>query len=210
MHQNVVENGFDPEEELAADWASFQAVETGAAVIRCRCWETTHPVVVIGHHGVVADEVIPDACRADGVRVLRRFSGGGAVVLGPGCLNYAVALSLVSWPDLLNVEISFECVLRTIVTALDVTGLSRVGTDLVLRGRKVSGNAQRRGHRTLIHHGTLLYDFDAGLATRYLKEPDRRPTYRGTRRHEDFIGNIPLSRTAIRARVEEAWPALGA
>ena len=92
-------------------------------------------------------------------RVLRRFSGGGAVVLGPGCLNYAVALSLVSRPELADVAASFECS-WAIVAALGSRGCRLPGTDLALDGRKVSGNAQRRGRRALLHHGTLLYDFD--------------------------------------------------
>ena len=112
----------------------------------------------------IAADVIEEACRADGVRVLRRFSGGGAVVLGPGCLNYAVALSLVSRPELADVAASFQFILGRIVAALGVPGLSIAGeTDLALDGRKVSGNAQRRGRRALMHHGTLLYDFDPGL-----------------------------------------------
>ena len=83
----------------------------------------------------VADDVIQDACRADRVRVLRRFSGGGAVVLGPGCLNYAVVLSLVSWPELANVSASFQFILGRIVAALGVPGLALAGgTDLVLAG----------------------------------------------------------------------------
>ena len=72
------------------------------------------------------------------VPVLRRFSGGGAVVLGPGCLNYAVVLSLVSWPELTNVAASFHVILGRIVAALGISGLSIAGgTDLVLDGRKV-------------------------------------------------------------------------
>jgi lipoate-protein ligase A len=85
-------------------------------------------------------------------------------------------------------------------------GLSVAGeTDLAFRGRKVSGNAQRRGRRALIHHGTLLFEFDARLATRYLKEPARQPAYRVGRRHAAFLGNLPLSVETIRARLESAW-----
>ena len=77
-------------------------------------------------------------------------------------------------------------------------------------GRKVSGNAQRRGRRALLHHGTLLYDFDPGLAARYLKEPIRRPAYRSGRCHADFIGNLPLSAEddpgAARGRLEGLRP----
>jgi lipoate-protein ligase A len=221
MHENVEEGDLDPEEHLAREWALFQSVEAGASGNLYRCWQAARPVVVVGRNSLVADDVIqvaeqlglpvaddviPEKCGADGVRVLRRFSGGGAVVLGPGCLNYAVVLSLVSWPALTDVAASFRFILERIVAALSIPGLSAAGeADLALGGRKVSGNAQRRGRRALIHHGTLLYGFDPQLATRYLKEPARQPAYRAARRHAEFIANLPLSAETIRARVETAW-----
>jgi lipoate-protein ligase A len=209
MHQNDRETGIDPAQQLAGDWALFQAVETGAAKHLHRCWHSAVPVVVAGRHSILADDVIQDACRTDNVRVLRRFSGGGTVVLGPGCLNYAVALALVSRPRLADVGASFQLVLQTIASALDLPGLLVAGgTDLVFEGRKISGNAQRRGRRALIHHGTLLYDFDPRLATRYLKEPLRQPAHRAARRHTDFIGNLPLPADTLRARLETGLRAL--
>jgi lipoate---protein ligase len=214
MHQNIHHssldpNRLDPEAQLSRDWALFQAVENGTPDSLCRCWQATRPVVVVGRNGRVDDDVIEQACRADSVPVLRRFSGGGAVVLAPGCLNYAIVLSYVSRPELTGVATSFEVILRQVVSALRFSGLSlAAGTDLALDGRKVSGNAQRRGRRALIHHGTLLHGFDARLATRYLKEPARQPAYRAARHHDDFIGNLPLSPETIQARLETAWRAL--
>ena len=206
MHENAEETRLDPEEQLTREWALFQSVEAGAPGNLCRCWQATQPVVVAGRSSPLAAGVILDACREDRVRVLRRFSGGGAVVLGPGCLNYAVVLSLVSSPELIDVAGSFQVILGRIVAALGIPGLSLAGeTDLMLGGRKVSGNAQRRGRRALIHHGTLLYAFDPRLATRYLTEPARQPGYRAARCHAEFIGNLPLSAETIRERVETAW-----
>jgi hypothetical protein len=43
------------------------------------------------------------------------------------------------------------------------------------------------------------------LLARYLKEPDRQPTYRRGRRHASFVTNLPLDRTAIKSAVEAAW-----
>ena len=179
----------------------FMAVEGGSAVGLHRSWQVARPVAIVGRHGAVGDDVIVEACRADGVTVLRRFSGGGAVVLGHGCLNYAVALSLVSRPELSDVAASFQVVLHAIVSALDIPGLSIHGSDLTLNDRKVSGNAQRRGRRAFVHHGTLLYDFDPSLATRYLKEPARQPGYRASRHHAEFLGNLPLPLDTLRERL---------
>ena len=204
MHQNVEERTRDAEAELAHDRAMFDSVEAGRADVLWRCWESPSPVVVVGRHGTLA-EVHESRCREHHVPVVRRFSGGGAVVLGPGCLNYAVALSFVSRPEFIDVQAGFAMILAAIVEALRVPGLGLAGpADLALDGRKVSGNAQRRGRHALIHHGTLLYDFDSSLASRYLLEPGRQPAYRRHRPHTDFIGNLPLDAKTLRARLATA------
>jgi lipoate-protein ligase A len=210
MYQSVREDDLTPDEHLEQEWHLFQQIEAGGAVYLCRTWETTEPVVIVGRSTRADEQVIQKACHEDGVRVLRRFTGGGAVVLGPGCLNYAIGLSLVARPDLMDVAGSFAAILGQIVMELGTEGLSiDGGTDLVLKGRKVSGNAQRRGRRALLHHGTLLYAFDARLAARYLREPDRKPAYRASRRHTEFIGNLPLSRDSLRTHLETVCSGLG-
>ena len=207
--RNAAAGGVELEQELAADLAMFEAVEAGAAENLGRCWQVGRPVVVAGRHSNLAGDVAQEVCRDDGVPVIRRFSGGGTIVLGHGCLNYAVALSAVSRPELTDVAASFRFVLEAIIAALEVPALAIAGgTDLAVNGRKVSGNAQRRGRRAILHHGTLLYDFDARLATRYLKEPIRRPAYRAARRHAEFLGNIALGGDIIRERLDAAWKRL--
>src|SRR4051812_4138769 len=59
-----------------------------------RFWECPRPVVVVGRGGRIAEQVRVKECEEDGVEVLRRCSGGGAVVLGPGCLNFSFVFSL--------------------------------------------------------------------------------------------------------------------
>ena len=57
-------------------------------------------MVVIGRSSRTADEVDLEYCRAEGIPVLRRCSGGAAVVVGPGCLMYSVVLAgfvLMTW-----------------------------------------------------------------------------------------------------------------
>jgi lipoate-protein ligase A len=197
--------------EMARDWQLFQAVESGERRFGWRTWEITRPAVIVGRSSAVAQLVDEAACRADGVPIVRRCSGGGAVVLGPGCVNYTVALMFVSCPQLYDVAASFSIILSRVITALGIAGLTiEGGTDLVMNDRKISGNAQRRGRQVLLHHGTLLYDFDAALATRYLYEPVRRPAYRGIRSHAAFLANVPLTGADARARLGDALQGLRA
>lgn len=210
MHQNPEEPARSPRAHLAREWDLFQSVEAGTAGPLVSIWQAAQPLVVVGRSSRIPDDVFEDRCRADRVEVLRRQSGGGSVVLAPGCLNYAVAVSMVSRPDLLDVAASFRLILGRIVEALALPGVSIAGnTDLVLDGRKVSGNAQRRGRHALLHHGTVLHAFDSALAGRYLKEPARQPAYRAGRGHADFIGNLPLSAAATTARLRAGLAGVG-
>jgi lipoate---protein ligase len=195
MQQACEDISLSAPEHLAREWEMFRAVESGASDGQFATWETPRPAVVLGRNSALEQWVDEDACRRDGIDVLRRCSGGGAVVLGHGCVNYAVAVPVVSRPELLEVEASLRFVLRHIVDALGLPGLQTAGqSDLAVGGRKVSGNAQRRGRRALLQHGTLLYGFDAQLALAYLREPPRQPAYRQRRRHDEFLANLPIAR----------------
>ena len=168
-----------------------------------RFWECSKPVVVVGRGGRIEEQIQVEACKADGVEILRRSSGGGAVVLGPGCLNYSLVFSLQRRPRWHNVRQSFCEILSRMSDALGAEVC--VPSDLAWEGKKVSGNSQRRTASALLHHGTLLYDFDPQLATRYLLEPKRQPEYRRGRTHAQFLSNLPYSTQEIQNRAAEAW-----
>jgi lipoate-protein ligase A len=192
------------QDNLALDAGWFERLEAGAASEALHLWESPVPVVVVGRLGAASKEVETEACATDGVAIVRRESGGGAVVLGPGCLNYSLLLSLDRHPALRDVRLSYRLILGRLIHALAVPGLEIRGvSDVAIEGRKVSGNAQRRGSHALLHHGTLLYAFETGMAERYLLEPCRQPDYRARRLHAEFLGNLPLSAGEIRERLSE-------
>ncbi|HRX57114.1 MAG TPA: hypothetical protein P5016_21580, partial [Verrucomicrobiales bacterium] len=77
-----------PEENLALDeWLLQQTEDSGVETLRL--WESSHPFVVLGRSNSLAGEVDTEACRQRNIPILRRVSGGGTVVQGPGCLSYA-------------------------------------------------------------------------------------------------------------------------
>jgi lipoate-protein ligase A len=166
-------------------------------------WESPRYSVVLGHSGKAEKEVDLAACQHDGIPVVRRSSGGGTVLIGPGCLNYALLLSLEARPQLHDVRRSFCLLLSSLATTLNlqVRGLS----DLAQGDRKVSGNAQRRTRHTLLHHGTLLNNFDLALIGRYLREPIRQPDYRRSRTHEAFLQNLHFDPSELKNRVISAF-----
>ena len=83
-----------PAENLACDEALLEwAEEQDRDWEFLRLWESPQPVVVVGRSSRIALEVCGDACRERDIPILRRSSGGAAIVAGPGCLMYALVLN---------------------------------------------------------------------------------------------------------------------
>jgi lipoate-protein ligase A len=182
------------EANLALDEALLLDAEEGNSGEVLRVWQWPHLAVVLGAGGVIHDDVHIDACRADGIPLARRSSGGGTVLLGPRCLVYSLVLLMDDSPDLTRIASSYRVILGRVAQALEplTPGIEQAGSsDLVLQGRKFSGNAQQRKRRYLLHHGTLLHGLDLEAMNRYLKLPPRRPEYRGQRSHADFLTCLP-------------------
>ena len=177
---------------------------------RLLVWESAHPAVVLPRNGAADAWANLEACAVRDIPILRRDSGGGAVVLGPGCLSVALFLSLDARPALVDVAGSYATLLGAIADTLAIPDVAIRSTDLALGNRKFAGHAQRRLRHTLLHHGTILYALDLGLIDTLLPEPPRRPSWRGTRRHREFLANVPLDRADLVARLQELPAALAA
>ena len=81
-------------------------------------------------------------------------------------------------------------------------------TDMTVGGRKVAGNAQRRGTTHLLFHGVFLLDLDLHLLEELLPLPSRQPAYRRARPHREFVCNLPLPSSAVKRAIAGAWRAV--
>ncbi len=198
-----------PAENVALDEALLLDAEAGRLPPLLRVWEETGPAVVIGSGSRIQEEVNVEECCAERVPIVRRCTGGGAVVLGRGCLCYSLILPS-TWPGCGGVKASVSCVLSKICDALAKLNLDVAvdgGSDLVYEGRKVGGSGQRRMLRGFLHHGTLLFGMDVALMEKYLRIPKRQPDYRQGRRHRDFVTQLPIRAEALQQMLREAWQA---
>src|SRR5881227_672827 len=114
-------------ENLALDEALLLEAEAGGPEV-LRVWQWPTCAVVLGAGGRIADDVQEERCRADGVPLARRSSGGGTVLLGPGCLLYSVVLDYQRDPALTQIVPSYRYVLARIVA-----GLRALASDLAVR-----------------------------------------------------------------------------
>ena len=197
-----------PEENIALDEVLLQKAQEGAAGETLRFWESRERFVVLGRSGNIEEECFLDECASDGIKVIRRTSGGGTVLQGAGCLNYSLVLSYERAHGFSDVNASYKSILGSMIEEFkkrDQEVEFMPVSDLAIRGRKVSGNAQARKKGFFLHHGTFLYDFDPGPVSKYLKHPAKEPDYRKGRCHEEFVGNIPLSREDLEGMVKEVF-----
>lgn len=199
-------------EDLALDEALLLEAEAGRGGEILRLWERPTPGIVLGAAGILAEDVDEEACRRDGIPLARRGSGGGTVLLGPGCLCFSLVLAYERAVPLAELTPSYEYILTRLARALGdlAPDIAPAGTsDLANLGKKFSGNSQQRKRNHLLHHGTILYDFDLSLLGRYLRQPSRQPEYRAGRTHLDFVMNLPARREQIVERLRTAWGAEG-
>lgn len=201
-----------PALNLALDEALLEHCEADAGAGGVlRFWRTPECFVVVGYGNRVAAEVDVAACDAAGIPVLRRCSGGGTVLLGPGCLNYALVLPVTESGPLASItgsnafvmERNREAVAGLVGQAVKIEG----HTDLAMAGRKFSGNSQRRRRRCLLFHGTFLLGFELELIGRMLRPPTREPAYRQGRGHGEFVMNLPVAEGDLRTALRQVWGA---
>ena len=211
-----------PAENLALDEQLLDAAERGDGGEVLRVWESPQPFVVIGYGNQIETEVNVAACAVRGIPVLRRCSGGGTVVQGPGCLSYAVVLNIEANPELRNITAAnrfimernreaIETELRIANCELRIAVCGHTDLAFVIRNspfkisKKFSGNAQRRRRQFILFHGTFLLDFDLALISDLLPLPSRQPGYRASREHGTFLANLNLSPDAVKSALRHAW-----
>ncbi|HLI64080.1 MAG TPA: lipoate--protein ligase family protein [Terriglobales bacterium] len=183
-------------ENLAFDEALAKSASAcGRHVLRF--WWGGPPAVVMGSNEHAEQVVDAAACARLGVDVLKRCSGGGAVLQTSGVLNYSLVTPA---PDHLNLKAGFRLgtdVICAVLAAFGITGVPQGTSDVAIGDRKISGNAQARRWKAMLVHGTLLVDFDFELAEAVLHHPPREPQYRRGRSHRDFL--ITLRELGIQA-----------
>ena len=153
--------GVDPYVNLAREECLLDFAAEGAVAL---CLWRNERTVVIGRNQNASDECDLAALEADGGRLARRLSGGGAVYHDLGNLNFTFAVPADGWDLGLQTE--------TILGALARLGIAaeRNGrNDLTVDGRKFSGHAYYHRGDASYHHGTLMVDVDTGPLSRYLR-----------------------------------------
>lgn len=201
------------EDNLALDEACLLEADDGRMGETLRVWEFVDPTVVLGRSSKVELEVDQRYCRSRGVPVLRRCTGGAAVVGGPGCLMYSVVLSFDRRPALQKIDQAHKFVMARVQAAIarQQPSIEYQGIcDLTYGNRKCSGNSLRVSKRHLLYHGTVLYGANLDLIAGCLRHAPRQPDYREGRDHRDFLTNISIDRRRLTSDLKTEFEATDA
>ena len=174
-------------------WIDDQILKNYDRALYSEIFVPRSTVVVLGSGNDEDLEVNSEACVAGEIPVLRRYGGGGTVVLYSGC----VVVSVGCWvKDVYQNTHYFDVLNQSLIAALAsseavFSRLSQAGiSDVVCDGKKVAGTSMFRSRNYLLYQASLLVDLDGVLVGRLLKHPTKEPDYRKGRSHADFLTSL--------------------
>lgn len=194
-------------DEVLLNWMDQHQPDFGLM----RLWEASSTFVVMGYGKQVSADIHLAACESDGVPVLRRCTGGGTVLQTIGCLSYSFVLPIGIHDSLNSIQSTTSwlmtqqaaCLTEFLGMQVSVQGTS----DLTVDTLKISGNAQRRGRRSVLFHGTFLCQVDIAAIGTYLQIPNYQPEYRQNRSHWDFLRSMDVAPKLLSQHVSQFWNA---
>ncbi|WXG47493.1 MAG: biotin/lipoate A/B protein ligase family protein [Candidatus Atabeyarchaeum deiterrae] len=196
----------DPLHNLAVEEAVLENVSTGEASDTIRFWKNTKPTIVIGKFQMPELEVNREICEKQGISVVRRFTGGGAVYHDRGNLNYALSARRGGpiVPSAISEIIPTLCGgvvegLRTL--GLDVSFVS-AGAYCQVNGKKISGTAAVVRKKVAFVHGTVIVSSDLVK----MREALDVPPYPTDSKLKQFVKSIRREVTSIELELGRKVP----
>jgi len=131
------------------------------------------PSALLGYHQSAEQELDLDYCRAKGIEVQRRITGGGAIYMDESVLGWELYLGKadLGTTDMGAVSQRVCETAARAVSALGVRAAYRPRTDIEVEGRKIAGTGGAFDGEALLYQGTLLLDFDVERMLRCLRLP---------------------------------------
>ncbi len=177
---------------MAVDEAMLYLRENGFIPNTLRLYVIRPSAVTFGYFQRVRDAVNIGYLEAHNIQYTRRITGGGTVYHDmDGEITYSVVADIddISW-DIIE---SYRIICQGIVYAIREFGLNaeyRPINDIIVNGRKISGSAQARKRRSLLQHGTLMYNTDLSIIVKVIRVPREKLESHGIRSIEERVTTL--------------------
>ena len=169
-----------------------------------RIWGWSGRCVVLGRFQSVRNEVDEDAARAEGVELVRRISGGGAMFIEPaGAITYSISApeALVRGMSFPESYAFFDAWVVDALRGLGVDARYAPLNDIASAGGKIGGAAQARRGGAVLHHTTMAYEMNVPLMLKVLRIGQEKLSDKGVTSAAKRVGPLrqqtDLSRAAI-------------
>ncbi|WEG08216.1 biotin/lipoate A/B protein ligase family protein [Microbacterium horticulturae] len=173
-----------PRMNLALDEVLTTRVGDGRRNPTLRMWEWNESAVVIGSFQSLRNEVDPEGARKHGYDVVRRVSGGGAMMMGANSIvtySLSVPASLVSGMTFADSYAFLDDWVLQALRSLGIDAEYQPLNDITGPSGKIGGAAQKRfANGGVLHHATLSYDMDGQVMTEVLRIGREKLSDKGT------------------------------
>ena len=185
----------DPGFNLALEQYVFDRLDRAHAY--CMLWQNDNAIIV-GKNQNTVGEINAAYVKEHGIRVVRRLSGGGAVFHDLGNLNFTFLVPTADYD--VERQLSVIC---TACRELGIPAKISGRNDVVVEGRKFSGNAFYQNGGRSYHHGTLLIHVDTEKMGRYLSPSKAKLEAKGVESVRSRVVNLREYRPGLTCRQME-------
>lgn len=212
----VHDDAVSPQMNLALDEVLTSRVGDGRRRPTLRIWEWDQSAVVIGSFQSFRNEVDPEGAATHGFDVVRRISGGGAMLMAAGqIITYSlyVPASLVQGMTFADSYAFLDDWVLQALRSLGIDAVYQPLNDIASSSGKIGGAAQKRlANGGVLHHATLSYDIDGQTMTEVLRIGREKLSDKGTtsaaKRVDPLRSQTGLSRAAIIDRFIDTFRSL--
>ncbi|MFK0240122.1 biotin/lipoate A/B protein ligase family protein [Microbacterium sp. NPDC090281] len=212
----VHEKAVSPRMNLALDEVLTARVGEGRRRPTLRIWEWDQSAVVIGSFQSYRNEVDPDGAAKHGFDVVRRISGGGAMLMAAGqIITYSlyVPASLVAGMTFADSYAFLDDWVLQALRSLGIDAVYQPLNDIASPTGKIGGAAQKRlANGGVLHHATLSYDIDGQMMTEVLRIGREKLSDKGTasaaKRVDPLRSQTGLERAEIIERFKDTFRSL--
>ena len=181
----VINNSLNPYFNLALEEYLLKEIDLRDDIFML--WQN-RPAIIVGRYQNTWDEVNHTFVKENEIAVVRRLTGGGAVYHDLGNLNFTFITRGQK-----TGHYDFASFARPVVSALQTLGVAAEfagRNDILVDGKKVSGNAQYRSGDSVLHHGTLLFNSEIDNLMRALQVSSEKFASKGVASVRSRVANI--------------------